>query len=131
MLLLYRLFTQRWQDAVSRLSAARNGTSIMIKRRAYGEAIGDTLSTNTRTRRARLTAEFELELGIDHVARAKAAADYAQWLRLKAIIIWTVALIFFVIALLKMWEISKLNEIPFSGTHIELPAWMDNRSTNF
>lgn len=68
----------------------------------------------SRTRRAQLVAEFEGELGIDHKARAKAAADERRWVIIKTIIVWTIALMFFSIACQKLWLMGKDVDRPFS-----------------
>ena len=68
----------------------------------------------SRTRRARLVAEFEGELGIDHKARAKAAADERRWITIKTIIVWTIALLFFAIACQKLWVLGQNVDRPFS-----------------
>lgn len=61
-----------------------------------------------RTRHAALMAEFEGDLGIDHAARAKAVADQQRWIRIKTLIVWTIALMFFSIALQMLWHLEQL-----------------------
>ncbi len=97
----------------------------MVQRRSYGEAVGDNASIQLRSRRARLTAEFEMDLDIDHVARAKAAAAAARWARIKTIIVWGVALIFFATALQMLWVLGHSNDRPLAHIEVEVPRWMD------
>lgn len=67
------------------------------------------------TRRARLVSEFEHELGVDHEARADAAYREQRWIRIKTVIVWTIALIFFAIACLKLYEMGQNVEKPFNN----------------
>lgn len=69
----------------------------------------------SRTRRAHLVTEFEHELGIDHDARADAAYRQQRWLRIKTIIVWTVAIFLFAIACFKLYEMGQNVEKPFSN----------------
>ena len=68
----------------------------------------------SRTRRAALQAEFEWELGIDHKKRALEAAALARWIRIKTIIVWSIALLFFAVACRQLWLLSHLNDTPFN-----------------
>lgn len=68
----------------------------------------------SRTRRARLVAEFESDLGVDHHARALAAARARRWQRIKTVVVWTIALILFGIACYKLWLMGQNVTRPFS-----------------
>jgi hypothetical protein len=81
----------------------------------------DGTSLGARTRRAQLTAEFEADLGVDHAARARAAADMKRWIRIKTFIVWGVAVIFFTIACVQLFVLRKEVEQPFAGA----AAWFD------
>lgn len=72
------------------------------------------LEAISRTRRAQLVAEFECELGIDHRARARAAYEERRWLVIKTIIVWTIALMFFLIACHKLYLMGLQVDQPFS-----------------
>jgi len=79
-----------------------------------------------RGRRARLTAEFESELGINHAARRDAAEREARWIVIKTWIVWTIAGIFFAIACVQLFVLREHVDVPFSGAAgaldwIELP----------
>lgn len=69
----------------------------------------------SRTRRAQLVAEFEGDLGIDHKARAKTERDAIRWQRIKTFIVWTIALMFFLIACQKLWIMGQRVDDPFSA----------------
>lgn len=71
----------------------------------------------SRTRRARLVAEFEQELGIDHRARLDAAARKKRWMRIKSIIVWTIALTLFSFACWRLWEMGQRVERPFADVN--------------
>lgn len=78
-------------------------------------AQGDAGIANiSRTRRARLVAEFEGELGIDYKARAEAEEAERRWVARKTFIVWTIALMFFAIACQKLWLMGKDVDVPFS-----------------
>jgi hypothetical protein len=77
-----------------------------------------------RGRRARLTAEFEADLGLDYAARARAAAAEARWVRIKTFIVWSIALIFFTIACVQLFVLRKEAAVPFSGAAQAL-EWVD------
>lgn len=77
-----------------------------------GQAAG--VATISRTRRARLIAEFEGELGIDHKARARRAYEEKRWRIIKTIIVWTIAVMFFLIACQKLWIMGQNVDRPFS-----------------
>lgn len=86
----------------------------------------DGTSAAARSRRARLTAEFEADLGVDHAARRRAAEAEARWIRIKTWIVWTIAVIFFTIACVQLYVLRKEADEPFSGASgwfdwIELP----------
>lgn len=86
----------------------------------------DGTSFGARSRRARLTAEFEADLGVDHLAQQRAAAAEARWIRIKTWIVWTVALIFFTLACVELFVLRKEVDQPFAGAAdwfdwIELP----------
>ena len=74
-----------------------------------------SLGDLSRTRRARLVAEFEADLGIDHIARIKAAERERRWRTFKTILVWTIALVFFAIALHKLWLMGQAVDKPFSN----------------
>jgi hypothetical protein len=98
----------------------------MAQLQKQGGYQGDGTSYGARNRRARLTAEFESELGIDHAARRRAAADEARWILIKTWIVWTVAAIFFTIACVQLFVLREQAAVPFSGAAgaldwIELP----------
>lgn len=86
----------------------------MATRRSTSDCRAVGLETISRTRRAQLVAEFESELGIDHRARAKAAHDEKRWQVIKMIIVWTIALMFFLIACHKLWLMGMQVNEPFS-----------------
>lgn len=90
-----------WGNPVSKLKKTRR-------------AKPNPLATS-RTRRARLVTEFEHELGVDHDARADAAYREQRWIRIKTGIVWTIALIFFAIACLKLYQMGQNVEKPFSN----------------
>lgn len=73
-----------------------------------------SLANISRTRRAQLVAEFEGELGIDHKARAKAAYEAKRWIVIKTIIVWTIALMFFIIACYKLYLMGLEVDQPFA-----------------
>lgn len=73
-----------------------------------------SLASISRTRRARLVAEFESDLGIDHRARARAAYEARRWRVIKTIIVWTIALMFFTIACYKLWLMGQQVDTPFA-----------------
>lgn len=79
----------------------------------------------SRTRRARLVAEFEGELGIDHKARAKLIADERRWIVIKTIIVWTIALMFFLIACQKLWLMGQNVDEPFSNINF-FKGWFND-----
>lgn len=86
----------------------------------------DGTSLAARTRRARLTAEFEADLGVDHAARRRRAEAEARWIRIKTWIVWTVAVIFFTIACVQLFVLRKEVDQPFAAAAewfdwIELP----------
>lgn len=74
-----------------------------------------------RSRRSRLTAEFEADLGIDPLARLHAAAAERRWIRIKTFIVWSVALIFFSIACTQLFVLREEVQEPFSAA----AAWFD------
>ena len=86
----------------------------MATRRSNGDDQRASLANISRTRRARLVAEFEGDLGIDHKARARAAADADRWRRIKTFIVWSIALMFFLIACQKLWVMGQNVDQPFS-----------------
>ena len=86
----------------------------MWKSKKKRRAKPNPLATS-RTRRARLITEFEQELGVDHEARADAAYREQRWIRIKTIIVWTVALVLFGLACLKLYEMGQNVEKPFSN----------------
>lgn len=86
----------------------------MATRRSMGEANAASVANISRTRRAQLVAEFEGELGIDHKARAKAAYEARRWQVIKTVIVWTIALMFFLIACQKLWLMGLEVDQPFS-----------------
>lgn len=74
-----------------------------------------SLGDLSRTRRARLVAEFEAELGVDHSARMNAAERAHRWKIIKTVVVWTIALVFFAIALHKLWLMGQAVDKPFSN----------------
>ncbi|KQZ64448.1 hypothetical protein EEB18_014095 [Sphingopyxis sp. OPL5] len=86
----------------------------MATRRSIGEDTAAGIANISRTRRAQLVAEFEGDLGIDYKARAKAIADAHRWQVIKTIIVWTIALMFFLIACQKLWIMGQAVDEPFS-----------------
>ena len=86
----------------------------MAIRRSRRDNSNASIADLSRTRRAQLVAEFEGELGIDHKARAKAAADERRWIIIKTIIVWTIALMFFSIACQRLWLMSQNADHPFA-----------------
>jgi hypothetical protein len=74
-----------------------------------------SLGDLSRTRRARLVAEFEAELGVDHIARIKAFERARRWKIIKTVIVWTIALVFFAIAIHKLWLMGQAVDKPFSN----------------
>ncbi|HEY0596440.1 hypothetical protein [Sphingopyxis sp.] len=86
----------------------------MATRRSTSDENNASIANISRTRRAQLVAEFEGELGIDYKARAAAAEAERRWQVRKTFIVWTVALIFFTIALQKLWIMGKDVDQPFS-----------------
>lgn len=86
----------------------------MATRRSASDESNANLADISRTRRARLVAEFEGELGIDYRARAAAAEAERRWIARKTFIVWTVALIFFTIACQKLWIMGQNVDQPFS-----------------
>lgn len=81
----------------------------------------DGTSLAARSRRARLTAEFESDLGVDHAARRRSQEAEARWVRIKTWIVWTVALIFFTVACIELFVLRKEVQVPFAG----LAEWFD------
>lgn len=86
----------------------------MAERRVKSDSGAASVAYISRTRRARLVAEFEGDLGIDHKRRARAAADARRWQIIKTIIVWTIALMFFSIACQKLWLMGQDVDQPFS-----------------
>jgi hypothetical protein len=86
----------------------------MATRRSTTDRQAVSLANISRTRRAQLVAEFESELGIDHGARARAAYEARRWQVIKTIIVWTIALMFFLIACHKLWLMGLQVDQPFS-----------------
>ncbi len=86
----------------------------MVTRRSIADPGAASVADISRTRRAQLVAEFEGELGIDHRARARAAYEARRWQIIKTIIVWTIALMFFLIACQKLWLMGLEVEQPFS-----------------
>ena len=86
----------------------------MATRRSIADPGAASVADISRTRRAQLVAEFEGELGIDHRARARAAYEARRWQIIKTIIVWTIALMFFLIACQKLWLMGLEGEQPFS-----------------
>ena len=86
----------------------------MERHRSTCEEGNASIANISRTRRARLVAEFEGELGIDYKARAAAAEAERRWRVRKTFIVWTVALIFFTIACQKLWIMGQDVDRPFS-----------------
>lgn len=86
----------------------------MATRRSIADPGAASVADISRTRRAQLVAEFEGELGIDHRARARAAYEARRWQIIKTIIVWIIALMFFLIACQKLWLMGLEVEQPFS-----------------
>jgi len=86
----------------------------MATRRSTSDENAASIANITRTRRARLVAEFEGELGIDYKARAAAAEAERRWVARKTFIVWMVALIFFTVACQKLWIMGQNVDQPFS-----------------
>ena len=86
----------------------------MADPRSASDGQAMSLANISRTRRAQLIAEFEGELGIDHKARARAAYAEKRWQVIKTIIVWTIALMFFLIACHKLWLLGLQVDQPFS-----------------
>lgn len=86
----------------------------MATRRSINDENNASLANISRTRRARLVAEFEGELGIDYKARAAVAEAERRWVARKTFIVWTIALMFFVIACQKLWIMGQDVDKPFS-----------------
>lgn len=86
----------------------------MAMRRSTSDSQVASLEIISRTRRAQLVAEFESELGIDHKARARAAYEEKRWQVIKTIIVWTIALMFFLIACHKLYLMGLRVDQPFS-----------------
>lgn len=97
----------------------------MATRRSMNDNRAAGIANISRTRRAQLVAEFEGDLGIDHRARATAAADERRWQVIKTIIVWTIALIFFTIACQKLWIIGQDVDRPFSDVNF-LHGWFED-----
>ena len=74
-----------------------------------------SLSDFSRTRRARLVAEFEQELGVDHLARMQAAERARRWRLIKTILVWTIALTLSGFACWQLWQMGQNVEKPFSN----------------
>lgn len=87
----------------------------MANRRSTEDLKSVGTANISRTRRAQLVAEFEGDLGIDHKARAKKLADERRWIIIKTIIVWTIALMFFLIACQKLWLMGQNVDEPFSN----------------
>lgn len=88
---------------------------MMATRRSTDDAQqAASLGNISRTRRAQLVAEFEGELGIDHKARAIAAYEAKRWKVIKTFIVWTIAIMFFLIACYKLWLMGLQVDEPFS-----------------
>lgn len=96
----------------------------MATRRSTGEDQSASLANISRTRRAQLVAEFEGDLGIDYKARARAAADARRWQIIKTMIVWTIALMFFLIACQKLWLMGQDVDEPFSNLSM-FTHWFD------
>ena len=89
----------------------------MATRRSTSDENNASIVNISRTRRARLVAEFEGELGIDYKARAAAAEAERRWQARKTFIVWTIALIFFTIACQKLWTMGQKVDVPFSDVN--------------
>lgn len=89
----------------------------MATRRSTSDENNASIANISRTRRARLVAEFEGELGIDYKARAAAAEAERRWQARKTFIVWTIALIFFTIACQKLWAMGQKVDVPFSDVN--------------
>jgi hypothetical protein len=96
----------------------------MARMQQQGGYHSDGTSVGARNRRARLTAEFESDLGIDHAARRRAVEAEARWIRIKTGIIWSIALIFFSIACMQLFVLRKEVDQPFSGAASAID-WID------
>lgn len=96
----------------------------MARLQQQGGYHSDGTSVGARNRRARLTAEFEADLGIDHAARIRAAQAEARWILIKTWIVWTVAGIFFTIACIQLFVLREEVDQPFSGAAGALD-WID------
>jgi hypothetical protein len=96
----------------------------MARLQRQGGYHSDGTSVGARNRRARLTAEFESDLGIDHAARRRAAEDAARWIRIKTGIVWGIALIFFTIATMQLFVLREEVDQPFSGAATAID-WID------
>ena len=89
----------------------------MATRRSTSDENNASIANISRTRRARLVAEFEGELGIDYKARAAAAEAERRWQARKTFIVWAIALIFFTIACQKLWTMGQKVDVPFSDVN--------------
>lgn len=96
----------------------------MARLQKRGGYQSDGTSVGSRNRRARLTAEFEADLGIDYVARLRAEQAEARWILIKTFIVWSVAAIFFTIACLQLFVLREEVDRPFSGAASALD-WVD------
>lgn len=96
----------------------------MARIQRQGGYHSDGSSVGARGRRARLTAEFEADLGIDHAARRRAAEAEARWIRIKTGIVWSIALIFFAIACVQLFVLREEVDEPFSGAATAID-WID------
>lgn len=95
---------------------------MMANRRSASDETNASIANISRTRRARLVAEFEGELGIDYKARAAAAEAERRWQARKTFIVWAVALIFFTIACQKLWLMGQDVDRPFSDLN-PIASW--------
>lgn len=96
----------------------------MARMQQQGGYHSDGSSVGARSRRARLTAEFEADLGVDHAARRRAVEAEARWVRIKTWIVWTIATIFFTIACVQLFVLREEVDEPFSGAAGALD-WID------
>lgn len=87
---------------------------MMATRRPTSDEQNASLANISRTRRAQLVAEFEGDLGIDYKARARAVYEAKRWKIIKTIIVWTIALMFFLIACQKLWLMGQAVDQPFT-----------------
>jgi hypothetical protein len=87
----------------------------MARMQQQGGYHSDGSSAGSRGRRARLTAEFEADLGVDHAARRRAEEAEARWVLIKTGIVWSIALIFFTIACVQLFVLREEVDVPFSG----------------